>query len=295
MNEQEAISAEFPFESKYMEIEGSKLHYIDEGEGDPMLFIHGIPTSSYMWRNIIPDVSKSARCIAVDLIGMGKSDKPDIEYSIFDHIKYIEDFITTLDLKNVTLVLHGWGSLVGFHYAMNHQDNVKAIIFYESHVRPSIKWDMLSLPVQQIASLFSDEETSYREVVQNNFFINTVLPTGVLRDLSNDELKHYEEPFDTQQSRKPLLQYIRELPTGTGPNDVVDLINDYSSKLKDSEIPKLMFFAVPGFITTIDTVQWAQDNIKNLEVRDLGEALHFIQETNPQLFSEELLDWYHNL
>lgn len=296
MKVQENISADFPFESKYVEVLGSKLHYIDVGEGDPMLFIHGIPTSSYMWRNIIPEASKDARCIAVDLIGMGKSDKPDIDYTIFDHIKYIEEFIKALDLKNITLVLHGWGSIIGFHYAMNHQDNVKGIVFYESHVRATIKWDMLSLPVQQIASLFTDEETSYREVVQNNYFIKTVLPTGVMRDLSPDEMKHYEEPFKTQESRKPLLQYIHELPVGSDQQEeIVQLIRDYSSKLKESKIPKLMFYAVPGFITTIDTVQWARDNFENLEVVDLGEALHFAQETNPHLFANEMMEWYQQI
>lgn len=295
MTTTEKISSDFPFESKYVDVLGSKIHYVDEGSGDPMLFLHGVPTSNYVWRNIIPILSQDARCIAPDLIGMGKSDKPDIGYSIFDHIRYIEAFIEALQLKNITLVLHGWGSLIGFHYAMNHQENIKGIVFYESHVRPTLEWDMLSLPVQQFASLFSDEQRSYEEVIKNNFFIKTALPSGVLRKLSDEEMIHYSEPYSTHESRKPLLQYVHEFPVGNGPNDVVDLIKDYSNKLKQSNTPKLMFYAVPGFITTIDTVQWAKDNLSHLEAVDLGEAMHFVQETNPKLFGNELLEWYREI
>jgi len=116
------INAEFPFESHYVEVMGSKMHYIDEGEGDPILFIHGNPTSSYLWRNIIPYVSDDARVIAVDLIGMGKSDKPDIDYRFVDHATYLDGFIEELELKNVTLVIHDWGSGLGFNYAMQNED-----------------------------------------------------------------------------------------------------------------------------------------------------------------------------
>lgn len=295
MSERDGISEDFPFESKFVDVLDSTMHYIDQGNGDPMLFLHGVPTSSYMWRNIVPKLSEHARCIAPDLIGYGKSGKPDIDYSIFDHIKYLEAFIEKLDLKNITLVLHGWGSIPGFHYAMNHPDNVKGIVFYESHVRATLNWDMLSLPVQQLASLFTSEEASYQAVMNDNFFINEALPSGVLRDLTAEEMRHYSEPFLTPESRKPLLRYVHELPVGNGPDDVVELIRDYSAKLKASPLPKLMFYAVPGFITTIDTVQWAQNNLSNLEVVDLGEAMHFAQETCPKLFSNELIEWYQSI
>ena len=289
------ISEDFPFESKYLEIDNVKIHYIDEGEGDPMLFLHGVPTSNYVWRNIIPTLSKSARCIAPDLVGMGKSDKPKIDYTVFDHIKFIEAFIEKLGLKKITLVLHGWGSVIGFHYAMRNEKNVKAIAFYESHVRATAQWDMLSLPVQQFAMLFDDRNRSYHEVVEKNFFIDTVLPTGVIRDLSDTELSHYRKPFESPEDRLPLWQYIQELPVGKDRTDVVNLIDDYSKKLRTSKLPKLMFFAVPGFVTTIDTVNWCRENLQNLEIIDLGEALHFVQESNPTAFAENLQQWYQEL
>ena len=121
----EQISPEFPFESKFLEVKGSRMHYIDVGKGDPILFLHGNPTSSYLWRNIIPHLQKQGRCIAVDLIGMGKSSKPDIDYTFHDHYNYLVEFIEKLDLKNITLVIHDWGSGLGFHYANTHRDNVK--------------------------------------------------------------------------------------------------------------------------------------------------------------------------
>ncbi len=118
------ITADFLFKSKFMKVKNSRIHYIDVGEGDPIVFLHGVPTSNYIWRNIIPHLSSHARCIAPDLIGMGKSGKPEIDYTVFDHIDYIEDFIDSLNLKNITLVLHGLGSLIGLHYASKNKTNI---------------------------------------------------------------------------------------------------------------------------------------------------------------------------
>ena len=135
-----AISADFPFESKFVDILGSRMHYIEEGSGDPILFLHGNPTSSYVWRNIIPHLSAHGRCIAPDLIGMGKSDKPALAYRFEDHAKYLDGFIEKLELRNITLVLHDWGSGLGFHYFARHEDNVKALVFMEAILRP-MSWD----------------------------------------------------------------------------------------------------------------------------------------------------------
>jgi len=134
------ISADFPFESKYVEVKGSKMHYIDEGEGDVILFLHGNPSASYLWRNIIPHLKGSGRCIAVDLIGMGKSDQPDIEYGYTDEAAYLEAFIDSLGLKDITLVIHDWGAMLGFDYANRHRDNVKAIAFMEGAIQ-NVNWD----------------------------------------------------------------------------------------------------------------------------------------------------------
>ncbi len=128
MTSEQDISASFPFESRYTDVLGSKMHYIDEGQGDPILFLHGNPTSSYLWRNIIPHVTSMGRAIALDLIGMGKSDKPDIEYRFSDHVKYVEGFIQQMALRNITFVVHDWGSALGFHYATRHEDQLLRLI-----------------------------------------------------------------------------------------------------------------------------------------------------------------------
>jgi haloalkane dehalogenase len=137
MSETRTISADFPYKSHYIEVHGSKLHYVDEGSGDPILFLHGNPTSSYLWRNILPAVTPVGRGIALDLIGMGKSNQPDIEYRFFDHATYVEGFIELMGLKSITLVIHDWGSALGFHYAMRHENNMKGLAFMEAIMAPA--------------------------------------------------------------------------------------------------------------------------------------------------------------
>ena len=281
-----------PLTSKTIKVRGSDMHYLEQGEGNPILFLHGIPTSSHVWRNIMPPLSINARCIAPDLIGMGKSDKPDIDYRVFDHIDYIEDFIAALDLKNITLVLHGWGSVIGFDYASRHENNISGLAFFESHIRPTIDWEMLSLPVQQMASLLKRPGASYRAIVQQNYLVKKLLPKAIIRDVTSEEMEQYLQPFPTPESRKPLWQYIKDLPLGKGPDDIIELIARYSKWLEDTEIAKLMLYAIPGFMTTVATVQWARDNIKNLDLVGLDDVLHFAQESVPHLFAEKLREWY---
>ena len=292
---QQSISAEFPYESKYVDVLGSKMHYIDEGEGDPILFLHGVPTSSYLWRNVVPHVASSARCIAVDLIGFGQSAKPDIEYSVFDHINHIEKFIETLNLKNLTLVMHAWGSLIGFNYALNHESNIKGLAFYEAHLRTPVTQEMVALPVHEIAEVLSAEDGGYDVIMNSNYYINKVLPSGVLRQLTDTEMQHYQAPFLAAGSCKPIWQFLQELPLGDGPDEIVKLIDDYSQKLTQTKLPKLMFYAVPGFRTTINTVQWAKEHFPNLTLIDIGDALHYAQESNPEILGTEINNWYQTL
>lgn len=275
-------------------VDGAKLHYVEAGDvaSPTLVFIHGIPTSSYLWRRVIPLLEPHFHCVAPDLIGMGQSDKPDIDYRIFEHIDYIERFIEQKDLKNITLVLHGWGSVVGFEYARRHPDNVRGLIFYESHVRPVTEWNMLSLPVQQFASLLSQRDASYHAVMDQNYLVEKLLPQGMMQKLSATEMDAYRQPFKTVASRKPLWQYIQDLPLGKGPDDVIDLIDSYSHWLQQTDIPKLMIYAVPGFITTIETVAWARERLHNLTLVALDDALHFAQETMPQEFADAINTWF---
>ena len=287
------ISADFPFESKYVEIHGSKMHYIDEGKGDPILFLHGNPTSSYLWRNIIPYLIPNGRCIALDLIGMGKSDKPDINYRFFDHVKYVEAFIEKLELSNLTLVMHDWGSGLGFHYAMSHESNMKGIAFMEAMMKP-YKWE--NFPGnQKIGFKLFRTRIGWLMISVMNVFITQLLPKMIIRKLSSEEKDYYRAPFKTVKSRKPVRQWPLEIPIDGQPSDVHDAISNYSQKLQESDLPKLLFFAVPGVAIETKMLDWCKQNLKNLKVVDIGEGLHFIQEDNPHMIGEELATWYNDI
>lgn len=284
------ISADFPYKSHFVDIYGSKMHYITEGEGDPILFLHGIPVSSYVWRNIIPHLATLGCCIAPDLIGFGKSAKPDIEYTISDHIKYIEKFIETLKLDKIIIVMHGWGSIIGLDYAMRHPDKCKGLVFYEAYLRP-INADDISLPYQEQMLIWQDQQNIADLITNGINFIDKVLPQSVMRQLSEKELSYYREPFKSKGSGKPIFQYLNELPNVENINAVSNIIANYSKKLTKSSIPKLMLYSVPGFITTIATAVWAKNNLPNLEVVEVGEELHYAQESNPVLMGEAISIW----
>jgi haloalkane dehalogenase len=288
--ETKPVSGDYSFESHYVDVLGSKIHYIDEGSGDPILFLHGIPASSYLWRNIIPSVSQYGRCIAPDLIGMGKSDKPDISYRIFDYIKYVDAFIESLGLEKVTLVLHGWGSVVGFDYAMRHESNVKAMAFLESHIRPEVG-DNISLPVRHLLSSLKQKDDGFEHVVNSDDFAAKLLQNSNIRTLTQKELDHYKAPFQDSKHRQLIWQYILDLPDGDGPDDVIELIKNYSHKLTLSNIPKLMFYSIPGFQTTVDTIMWAKENLKNICLVDVGEGLHYPQENQPKFMANKMVEW----
>lgn len=284
------ISDKFTFPSKYVEVLGSKIHYIDVGTGDPIVFLHGIPTSSYLWRNIIPYIAPLGRCIAPDLIGFGKSDKPNIEYSIVDHIHYLDKFIEALHLKNITFVLHGWGSVIGFDYAMRHENDCKGLIFYEAFLR-SLADNEISLPLQEQLLAIQDEESIERIIKNGISFVDTVIPQNVMRQLSDEEMNHYREPFRQTGSGKPLLQYLKELSSIDEQSKVNQLIVNYSNKLEKSLVPKLMLYSIPGFFTTIATIIWAKEHLPNLEIVEIGEELHLAQETHPALIGETISVW----
>jgi len=288
------ISAEFPFESHYVEVLGSKIHYIDEGEGDPILFIHGNPTSSYLWRNIIPYVSDDARVIAFDLIGMGKSDKPDIDYRFVDHAKYLDAFIEELELKNITLVIHDWGSGLGFNYAMNNEENIKGIAFMEALIMPLETKDMPEERRNFFLNLRGDPDGWKEMMMTQNGFVEQ-LPNRIIRELSDTEMNHYREPFPTVESRKPVWVWTTEIPIDGKPANVYKIVTDYNKWLQETEVPKLLFYVSPGAIVTPDVLEWSKANMKNLKVIDLGEGLHFLQEDHPDAIGKGLDEWYQTL
>ena len=291
----EEISAAFPFESKFLEVRGSKMHYVEQGEGDPILFLHGNPTSSYLWRNVIPHVSGQGRCIAPDLIGMGKSDKPDLEYRFFEHANYVEDFIGALELSNITLVIHDWGSGLGFHYAALHPDKIKAIAFMEAIVLPVPSWDTFPSDFKEIFQSFRTDKVGWDLIVNKNFFVEKILPSGVVRELTEEEMNVYREPYLEPATRKPLWCWPNEIPIEGEPSDVNEAVLKYNAKLVEWSIPKLLFYAEPGALLPKPAVEWCEVNLKNLTSINLGKGRHYLQEDYPHAIGEGLAEWYRGL
>ena len=291
MNQKE-VSAAFPYESKYQEVLGSNMHYIEQGQGDPILFLHGNPTSNYLWRNIIPYLSDQGRCIAPDLIGMGKSDKPDINYGFLDTYRYLEAFIEKLALKNITLVLHDWGSGLGFHYANLHRDNIKAIAFMEAMYDAPTMYDMPA-SVRMALKMVRNPFFGGLMVKRANMFIKKMLPDMILRKLTKEELAHYASPYPTAKSRKPLLAWPQDVPFSDGkPTAASAPVKSWASWLAQSEIPKLCFTVNPGVAIKEKDVKVIRDTFKNTEMIHLGEGLHFIQEDYPHEIGQGIADWY---
>jgi len=277
--------------SSFVEINGHLIHYIDQGSGDPILFLHGNPTYSFIWRNIIPPLSKHARCIAPDMIGMGNSDKPRINYNFDEHYNYISSFIKELQLSKITLVLHDWGSAIGFLYAMNNQKEIKAIAFMESIIKPwnwkNLKWNhrlgfgLLRTPIFGEFMVYG-----------LNAFITLFLPQLIYRRLQKAEMQAYKAPFKKIRNRKPMLQWPREIPINGKPQKTSAIVHKYNNFLQNTDIPKLLFYGSPGAIIRKEDVNWCKKNLKNMESYYLGKGFHFLQEDYPELIAEKLREWY---
>ena len=236
-------------------IHGRRMTYVDEGDGDTVLFLHGNPTSSYLWRNIIPHLALQARCVAPDLIGMGDSDKlphPGHEsYRFVDHRHYLDELLRTLDLgERVTLVLHDWGSALGFDWARRHAERVRGIAYMEAIVQP-MSWGQWPEGFRGIfQGLRSDKGEDL--VLARNSFVERILPNAILRTLDEDEMNEYRRPFlEPGEDRRPTLTWPRELPIDGEPEDVVDIVDTYGKWLAHSPVPKLFVNADPGAILAV--------------------------------------------
>ncbi len=286
-NAASAISADFPYQSRYVEVLGSRMHYVDEGEGEPILFLHGNPTSSYLWRNIIPSVTDDYRAVAVDLIGMGKSAKPDREYTNQDHKRYLDAFIEALDLSNVTLVIHDWGSVLGFDYAVEHDDNVVGIAFMESIVPPSFP---RSEPMGGALGRYRTD-AGEELILEENQFVEQILPGSVIRDLTDEEMAYYRAPYTTPESRLPTLQWPRELPAGGEPARNVEVVTRIGGWMQGTDVPMLFFWARPGALNDEAFAEAMVERVTNIQTAFVGEGRHFIQEDQPEMIGRTLADW----
>ncbi len=277
-------------ESQYIKINNSNIHYLETGTGDPILFIHGNPTSSYLWRNIIPKVSKFGRCIALDLIGMGKSDKPDLEYRFIDHYKYLEEFINRLGLKNITLVLHDWGSALGLHYFDLNESNIKGIVFMEAIIKTHKDYDSMGSDGEFFKEL-RDPIIGKQKIIYENFFIEVVLQGGIIRKLTDIELNYYRKPYLKKENRKPILMWPNEVSIAGIPENTTGIIKNYMEKLYNSKLPKLLLYGEPGALIKKEEIRMLRDRCSNLTIQNIGQGIHFLQEDNPENITAEITKW----
>lgn len=287
------IHAEIPdgLASKMVAVKDSRMHYLESGAGDPIVFLHGNPTSSFLWRNVIPHVDRHGRCIAVDLLGMGKSDKPNLDYRLADHITYIDAFIDALELNDITFVMHDWGIAIGLHFLTRFPQRVRAVAFMEGHIHTIESWSQFDEGARTMFNALRNADIGRTMVIEQNFFIETVLPAGIQRALSDEEMAFYRAPFLEKQARKPLLRWPSEIPIAGEPADVHDLVNGYNAYLAATAIPKLLLYARPGAVIGAAEVAWCKETLSNLTAVDIGPGTHFLPEDRPAESGMALARW----
>ena len=276
----ETISAKDLYQRKRIAVLDSDMAYVDTGSGDPVVFLHGNPTSSYLWRNVIPSVAPARRCLAPDLIGMGDSGKnPAGSYRFVDHARYLDAWFEALGLTdNVTLVVHDWGSALGFYWAHRHPDRIKALAYMEAVVQP-LTWDTWPEAARQIFQALRSP-AGEEIVLQKNTFVERILPASVIRGLTDEEMTVYRRPYlEAGESRRPTLTWPRQIPIDGEPADVTQIVDAYAAWLSRSPIPKLFVNADPGVILTGPQREFCRSWPNQKEVT--GKGLHFVQEDSP--------------
>jgi haloalkane dehalogenase len=292
------VPSETRYSHKFVEILGSQMAYIDVGEGDPILFLHGEPTSSYLWRNIMPHLEGKGRLIAPDNIGFGKSDQPELDYTFGDHYRYFEAFVKKLGLKNITLVVHDWGSGLGLHYARQNASNVKAIVTMESLIAPILpakSYDTMPTDLGNFFRTIRDPQNGRKLLIADNFFVEQALPGGIVRPLAKEAHDVYRAPFPTEQSRIQVNQWPNEIPIGGQPATTTKIISDYNAWLEETDTPWLFLYATPGAMNPPEAAEYWADRAKNIEVVYIGAGFHFVQEDQPYAIGRAIADFYRRL
>src|SRR5690554_361977 len=284
-------AAELP--KKFVTISGRAMAYSELGEGDPIIFLHGNPTSSYLWRNVMPHLADQGRCIAPDLIGMGDSDKLEPSgperYTFREHRRFLDAFLEAVEVtSNVTLVVHDWGSALGFDWANRHRDAVSGIAYMEGIVRP-LEWDEWNKDARGIFEGFRSE-AGEDMILKKNLFIEAVLPGSILRKLTDEAMAVYRRPFAEEgENRRPTLTWPRQIPLDGEPENVVESVDDYARWMAENELPKLFINADPGAILIDAQREFCRGWKNQSEVTVKGS--HFIQEDSPHEIGQAIAKW----
>jgi haloalkane dehalogenase len=291
-------AATFRYRKKFCKVRGKTMAYLEHGDGDPIVFLHGNPTSSYLWRNIMPYLEGEGRLIAPDLIGMGDSDKLEDSgadrYGYFEQRDYLFDLLDQLGVRaRVTLVIHDWGSALGFDWARQHPVSIKGIAFMEAITAPMPSWEQFPEGFRAIfQALRSDAGEAM--ILSDNAFVEQVLPGAIIRRLEDYELAEYRRPFSQAgEDRRPTLSWPRHLPIAGEPAAIVALATDYAAWLSTSSFPKLFVNAEPGGLLTGELRKAVRrwPNIKEVTVQ----GIHFIQEDSPDEIGRAIAHWLINI
>lgn len=281
------IGAGDPHPRRRVKVLDTEIEYVDTGRGDPIVFLHGNPTYSYQWRNIIPYVSKLGRCLAPDLVGMGRSGtSPTHSYRFVDQARYFDAWFDTLGLtKNVIFVVHDWGSGIAFNRASRFPDQVQGVAYFEAIIQER-HWADLS-PNSPFRALRSDQ--GEHMVLDENFFVEVILPRGIIRSLSKEEMDAYRAPYQDRERRLPTLVWPRELPIDGEPADVVALVENYAKFMATSAIPKLLILGEPGGIFSGKARELPRTWRNQREI--IVKGIHHLQEDSPAEIGTALLEF----
>jgi haloalkane dehalogenase len=291
-----------PFEARehpkqHVEVDGRRMAYVEMGTGDPIVFLHGNPTSSYLWRNVMPHLADQGRCIAPDLIGMGDSEKlpnsgPD-RYRFVEHRRYLDGFLDAVGVRrDVTLVIHDWGSVLGFDWANRHRDAVRGIAYMEAIVCP-VEWAEWPDAARGIFQAFRSP-AGEEMILDKNVFVEAVLPGSIARTLSEEEMAVYRRPFgEAGEGRRPTLTWPRQIPIEGEPADVCEIVSSYGAWLESADVPKLFINAEPGAILIGRQREFCRSWPNQTEVTVKG--IHFVQEDSPDEIGQAVAAWRRGL
>ncbi|WP_428528982.1 haloalkane dehalogenase [Roseibium sp.] len=287
------MTSDWAAAKKKISVEGHDMAYVERGQGRPIVFLHGNPTSSVLWRDVIPACEHLGRCIAPDLIGMGDSAKlpnpgPDT-YTFQTHRRFLEGFLAAVGVdKNAIFVIHDWGSALGFDWANRHRDAVAGIAYMEGIVKPLADWSEFNPDAAPIFQGFRSEKGE-ELILERNLFVDRVLPGSILRDLSADEQAEYRRPFQNRDDRWPTLTWPRQIPIGGEPADVSQIASNYAAWMAENDLPKLFINADPGAILIGAPRDFCRTWKNQQEVTVKGS--HFIQEDSGAEIGRAVAGW----
>lgn len=293
-------SAAFGLPTRRARVHGTGMAYYEVGEGRPVLFLHGLPTWSYLWRNVLPVVAAGGhRAIAVDLPGFGRSDRPDgLDLGYAEQVRHLDGFVAALGLRDLALVLHDWGGAVGLDHASRHADGVRGVAYLEAAIAPA--WPRPSYanfgPVlEPLFRRFRDPIEGPRALMEENVWVERLLPASVLRPLGGAEMAAYREPFPDRASRRAIYELTRSLPVGGEPAATVGAMGRAEAWWRETGMPKLAMYAEPSRLTPEPLVRWATANLRNVEAAYVGRGIHYVQEDEPEAIGRAVAEWLRRL